>query len=348
MIISASYRTDIPAFYGDWFMHRLRAGFCQVINPCGGLIHRRSLLRQDVDGIVFWTKNIGPFLKYLPEIASRGFPFIVQHAINGYPRELERAIAPLERAMDSAARLAAVHGPRALVWRYDPIILSSLTPFSFHVDNFGRLAHALRGISDEVTISFLQAYQKTRRHLDEAAHRCGFLWHDPDLDEKRCLVQALVKIAHANDMQLSVCAQRDLLVPGAVQAHCIDARRLSSLAATPIRASMRGKRKGCGCFESRDIGAYDSCPHGCVYCYAVQNPAIARSRFRRHNPLSEFLFEPKDCRYLNETAVTRPRAAQQLELFSPREAPPDVVVEKLDNEGESHARHVADQENVPS
>lgn len=292
MIISASYRTDIPAFYGDWLMNRLRAGFCLVRNPYGGQISRVSLSPGDIDGLVLWTKNIGPFLRHLPTLAARGLPFIVQHSITGYPRELERATPPIDRVLDSAARLASAHGPRALVWRYDPILLSSLTPLSFHLDHFGRLCESLRGLCDEVTVSFLQVYAKSRRHLDTAATRHGFDWRDPPLQAKRDLIEALVPIAQSNGMRLSVCAQSELLVPGAIAARCVDAQRLSDIAGHTIRAKARGNRAGCGCAESRDIGTYDTCPHGCAYCYAVQNPDTARRRFQSHHPESEFLFDP--------------------------------------------------------
>ncbi len=292
MIISASYRTDIPAFYGDWLMNRLRAGFCLVRNPYGGQISRVSLSPGDIDGLVLWTKNIGPFLRHLPTLAARGLPFVVQHSITGYPRELERATPPIDRVLDSAARLASAHGPRALVWRYDPILLSSLTPLSFHLDHFGRLCESLRGLCDEVTVSFLQVYAKSRRHLDTAATRHGFDWRDPPLQAKRDLIEALVPIAQSNGMRLSVCAQSELLVPGAIAARCVDAQRLSDIAGHTIRAKARGNRAGCGCAESRDIGTYDTCPHGCAYCYAVQNPDTARRRFQSHHPESEFLFDP--------------------------------------------------------
>jgi len=300
MIISASYRTDIPAFYGDWLMNRLRAGFCRVQNPYSGQISHVGLGPGDIDGLVLWTKNIGPFLRHLPALAARGLPFVVQHSITGYPRELERATPPIDRVLDSAAHLVNAHGPRALVWRYDPILLSSLTPASFHLDNFGRLCESLRGLCDEVTVSFLQVYAKSRRHLDEAAARHGFDWRDPPLNDKRALLSSLAPIAQANGMKLSVCAQSELLVPGSIAARCVDARRLSDIAGHPLRAKARGNRAGCGCAESRDIGAYDTCPHGCAYCYAVQNPDTARRRFQSHNPESEFLFTPKTILHFNK------------------------------------------------
>src|SRR6266536_3370617 len=89
MIISASYKTDIPTFYGEWFMNRLKAGYCKMINPYSQQIYRVDLTPESVDGFVFWTKNVGPFLKHMLEVQRMGYPFIVQHTITGYPRELE-------------------------------------------------------------------------------------------------------------------------------------------------------------------------------------------------------------------------------------------------------------------
>src|SRR5690242_19877077 len=119
MIISASYRTDIPAFYGQWFINRLRAGYCMMTNPYNGKPIRVSLAPDAVDGFVFWTKNIGPFLRYLPEIRSSSYPFIVQHTINGYPRRLESRVTRPTRTVEHVKRLAGEYGPDVLVWRYD-------------------------------------------------------------------------------------------------------------------------------------------------------------------------------------------------------------------------------------
>src|SRR5579859_6302579 len=176
MIISASYKTDIPTFYGEWFMNRLRAGYCKMVNPYGRQIYTIGLLPanageiqldpkqkelydeleekkgkglEKVEGIVFWTKNIGPFLKHLPEVQGRGFPFIVQHTINGYPHELEARVINYQRTIEHMKYLADEYGPDRLVWRYDPIIFSSLTNFSWHQQNFARLAAALEGTTNE-------------------------------------------------------------------------------------------------------------------------------------------------------------------------------------------------------
>lgn len=292
MIISASYRTDIPAFYGRWFMNRLRAGYCLAINPYNRRTIRISLRRDDVDGFVFWTKNLLPFAGCLPEIRRMGFPFVIQYAINGYPRALERSVIDPERSVDLFRRTADQFGPRTCVWRYDTILITSLTPADFHLRRFEVLAEKLSGSTDEVIISFAQIYAKTRKNLTAAAREHGFTWIDP-ADEAKCrLAEQLVQIAGARGLRLSICAQKQYVVPGAYPAACVDARRLEQVAGVRIDAKRKGNRPDCGCFESRDIGEYDTCPHGCVYCYGVQNPQLARDRYRRHDPESEYLLAP--------------------------------------------------------
>jgi Domain of unknown function (DUF1848) len=291
MIISASYKTDIPAFYGEWFLNRLRAGYCKVVNPYNrNKAFRVSLRREDVDGFVFWTKNIGPFLDKLASVYSAGYPFIFQYSINCYPRKLECSVTDATRAIKQAMEIAKRYGSRTLVWRYDPVVFSSETPAESHLENFEWLAGRLEGCTDEVVISFAQIYQKTRRNMNWASREFGFEWTDPDDEQKRKLMRGLLAIALSHKIQLSLCSQPYLLEPGVQEAHCVDARRLSASSGTQIQARLKGARKECGCFESKDIGDYDTCPHGCVYCYAVQNQKLAQRRFREHNPESEFLF----------------------------------------------------------
>lgn len=292
MIISASYKTDIPTFYGDWFVNRLEAGYCKVVNAYNGRVSRVSLRREDVDGLVFWTKNLGPFLTYLPYVRDRGFPFIVQYTINGYPRALETNVTDSPRSIEHVRQVARTYGPRAVVWRYDTILFSSLTNTDYHLANFERLAQQLAGHVDEVVISFAHLYQKTLRNVNAAAREHAFDWWDPPADEKRALVSELVQRADAHRIRLTVCSQADYLVPGAGEARCVDAKRFEALIGQPLRAGVKGNRKGCGCYESRDIGEYDTCPHGCIYCYAVRNQAVAKERFRKHDSQSEFLFQP--------------------------------------------------------
>ncbi len=296
MIVSASYKTDIPAFYGAWFMNRLAAGFCRVVNPWGGQRHEVRLDPGAVDGFVFWTRNAAPFRGPLAELRRLGFPFVVQYTLTGYPRALESAVQGPATATETMRRLADDYGADAMAWRYDPILASSLTPPDFHLGNFERLARSLEGAVDEVVISFAHIYRKTRRNLMTAAKASGFDWHDPAAAEKRALTATLAEIARARGMALTVCAQNDYLEGLAKAARCVDAARLSRVAGRPISAPEKGNRPDCRCHESRDIGAYDSCPHGCVYCYAVASRRRALARFKGHDPGAEFLTPPPGSR----------------------------------------------------
>ncbi len=288
MIVSASYRTDIPAFYGKWFLNRLAGGFCRVASPYGGTPYEVSLRPGEVEGIVFWTRNLKPLLPHLPRVSARA-PFVVQFTVTAYPRSLDSAVIEPEAALAQLRELRRLWGPRAGIWRYDPILISSLTPTEAHRASFARLAGALRGLVDEVVVSFAQLYRKTERNLAAAARRAGFSWRDPDGEEKRALLADLAEIARDNAIELTLCTQPHLLAPGLKEARCIDAARLSDVAGRAIDAREKGNREGCRCAESRDIGAYDTCPHGCVYCYAVSSRAGALKRLKAHDAAASML-----------------------------------------------------------
>ncbi len=284
MIISASYRTDIPAFYGDWFLRRVAEGRCRTVNPYNGKPSDIPLTRDRVDGIVFWTRNAAPFLAGLEQLAAAGYPFVVHTTLTGYPRALERSVASVEASLETMRRIARRYGPRALVWRYDPVMATSLTPPAWHRETFASLARQLAGCTDEVVLSYVQVYAKTRVNSDRAAGRFGFTWQDPPAEEKRALLGDLAEIARDAGLTASLCAQPELMGPGLTEARCIDAARLSDIAGRPIAAETKGNRPGCRCARAHDVGAYDTCPHGCVYCYAVRRPELAKRRYRAHDP----------------------------------------------------------------
>jgi hypothetical protein len=291
VIISASYKTDIPTFYGEWLINRLDSGYCKVHNPYGGKPFTVSLQKSDVDGFVFWTKNLGPFMERLAQIHDRAFPFVVQYTINNYPRSLEANVVGANVTAGHMRTLAENYGVNAAVWRYDTIVFTSETPFEFHVENFKGLAEQLRGTTNEVVISFVQMYRKTEKNLNLASERFGFTWADPSAEEKRRLVRELFRLSRQNGMKLTICSQPELADGGAGAARCVDAERLSRMFGKSIQAKLKANRVGCGCYASRDIGEYDTCPHGCVYCYAVRNRELAQRRLKAHDPMGEFLFE---------------------------------------------------------
>ncbi|MBI5282765.1 MAG: DUF1848 domain-containing protein [Candidatus Solibacter usitatus] len=284
MIISASYRTDIPAFYSQWFFNRLRAGWCRVRNPYSGKPARVDLRPESVTGFVFWTRNFAPVLARAAELHACGRPYVVQFTITGYPRTLETAVIPPAAAVDQIRRLSVEVHPLCPVWRYDPIVFSSETTPDFHRRNFASLAAALEGASTEVVVSFAQIYAKSRRNLDAAAARHGLQWHDPDDSVKIALADELAQTAASRGMKLTICTQPRYLSPASAEARCVDARRLSAIAGLPLAVPLKGNRPGCACHESRDIGEYDTCPHGCAYCYAVRNRPLALRRYKAHDP----------------------------------------------------------------
>ncbi len=302
MIVSASYRTDIPAFYADWFRRRLAAGQARVKNPYGGPDTLVPLRPPDCSGFVFWTRNLEPFWPALDEVQALGLPFVVQFTLTAYPRALEPAVIPEDRAVAQLRRLSRTFGGRTGVWRYDPVFATDLTPPDWHRATFARLCGRLAGPAnkavDEVVLSFAQVYAKTKRNTDAAAARHGFAWHDPPDAEKAALLGDLAEIARPRGLTPSLCSQPQLLGAGGPfggpeEARCIDVRRLSDVASAwglpPVAARTKGNRPGCLCAASRDIGAYDTCPHGCTYCYAVRRSALAKAYRRRHDPRVERL-----------------------------------------------------------
>ena len=289
MIISASYRTDIPAYYRDWFLNRLAAGYAEVRNPYSGKATRISLAADDVSGFVFWTRNPAPFTDGFEAVAKRGVPFIIQMTITGYPRALEPGVLDTNAAIAAFRDLAKTWGSRAAVWRYDPVLISDLTNTDWHLQNFRNLAAALERATDEVVLSHTHIYRKTARNLDKSAEAMRFSWQDPTDEAKRTLLTNLAEIAGAHGMAPSICAQPDLLSDSLAPARCIDAKRLSDVAGTAIKSRQRGQRPGCLCAEARDIGRYDTCAQGCTYCYANQSRGAASRNVQAHDQAAEAL-----------------------------------------------------------
>ena len=306
MIISASRRTDIPAFYGEWLMNRLDAGYCEVANPFNpAQVSRVSLSPEDVDAIVFWTRYPTTLLNRLGEIRERGFPVAFLYTIVDYPQELETAGPPLEKRIEAFRSIVDVNGPRTAVWRYDPIILSNLTPAAFHRERFAHIADALSGYVDRVIISLLQPYRSVVRALSRVpglrltAHSTPGTTPGtepttpapaaaPAGTELHRLLHDLAADAAQRGLTVQSCADPRLAaIPGVEPGACISEELIQAAGATPQlrpRSRAANQRTHCRCLESRDIGAYETCPFGCRYCYATHGAAKARENARRHDP----------------------------------------------------------------
>jgi len=286
-IISASRRTDIPAFYMAWFMNRIRAGVVRYPNPFGGQIQQVSLRSEDVHSIVFWSKECGPLLPQVDELLERGYHFCVQYTINGGPRALEPHVPFWERSVEIFHRLAARTSPRHVLWRFDPMVLTGEWGPDFYLHSFREIGKRLAGATDRCTFSFATYYGKAKRQLT----RAGIRYHHPDPEAGRVLLDGLAESASEFGMSLFGCCQEGWVHGRIHRARCIDGERLAELFPDrPIVSEQRPTRPGCGCAASRDIGMYDTCPFGCLYCYANQGREVALKRFRAHDPAGDTLF----------------------------------------------------------
>lgn len=229
----------------------------------------------------------GPATPVVPQIVSASYRTDIPcfHAV-WFAARLKAGFCQVQNPYGGGSRRV---GRRALVWRYDPIVLGTLTPPAWHVRTFKDLACALEGAVDEVVVSFVQSYRKTVRNMNAAGRAHGFGWREAQPDERASLAATLQGIAATHAIRLSVCGADDALNHHD-QARCIDARRLSDIAGRAIPAGARSHRKGCEGAQSVDIGAYDTCTQGCAYCYAVSSRARAKARLARLDPAAPALW----------------------------------------------------------
>jgi DNA repair photolyase len=299
-IISASRRSDIPAFYSRWFLRRVEEGFSEWVNPFGGQVGRVSLRPEDCLAIVCWTRNPSPLLPALAELRRAGHFFYFHFTITRYPRELESHAPPLETAVRVFRKLAETLGPEAVIWRYDPIVLSSLTPAEFHLARFEALARELRGATRRAYVSFVVNYGKTKKNFAALTKELGIAFHDPELAEKKELALRLRDIAARHEMKLHACCNDEIVGDGIEKGHCVDLEIVKRIRPDGESISedlkRRPTREQCGCTESVDIGAYDTCIFGCRYCYATRNREAALARFREHDPGDTLLWRPPHLR----------------------------------------------------
>lgn len=288
-IISASRRTDIPAFFPEWFMERVREGFFQRINPFNyRQVKQVSLKPDDVEAIVFWTKNPAPLFRFLPELDQSGIRYYFQFTLNPYDRLLEPHLPPLAERIETFHALAEMVGARRVIWRYDPIILSSVTPISYHQKQFAGIAAKLSGATELVIFSFLDFYRKTSKRVKtiERIHGINFfdIRGEEYNTERRQLLADLRRSAAASGISIRSCAEaEDLEETGIEHGRCIDGNLLQELFGSSGKFKKdKYQRKECGCVESIDMGIYNTCPHHCAYCYANAGPQTIAANLKKH------------------------------------------------------------------
>lgn len=293
-IISASRRTDIPAFYSEWFINRIREGWCLVPNPLNyNQLMFLSLKPENVVAFVFWSKNPDPMIKYLSEIDARGYRYYFQFTLNDYPGILEPGIPHIDERIQTFRILSERISPQRVIWRYDPIIISSHTPPEYHIEKFHKISSALESYTNRVMVSFVDYYNKTNRNLSPL-EETGIQFDKEVVNSQIAfeLLKELHEIASSKGIEVFTCAEdRDFSATGVTPGSCIDGDLLYKLwSLKGNNKKDKTQRKACLCVSSKDIGINDTCQHGCPYCYSTRNINLAQNRYALHNPLSPVIW----------------------------------------------------------
>jgi Domain of unknown function (DUF1848) len=285
-IISVSRRTDIPAFYGDWFMNRLNEGFVEYVNPYSGAKYAVSLLPEHVVCFVFWSKNFEPFMDHLKTI-GRSYNSYFQFTINALPKIFESNVVETSIAVETLKEISRTFSPVHVSWRYDPIVITEFTDADFHLRNFESLASQLEGFVERCYFSFPTFYGKVKRNFTIFEKENGFPILDRDEHFKLALAGRVAEIAHRHGIGMHSCCGDYLTGEKIKKAHCVDGDLIGRLFFNGRYGyKVKPSRPECGCAESIDIGAYDTCPNGCIYCYANLNQQKARAAHAEHDPNS--------------------------------------------------------------
>ncbi len=286
MIISATRRTDIPSFYGEWFINRLKEGYVLIQNPYNNSRYSKAYLTpSDVDIIVFWTKNPIPFLKYLPEIDSMGYTYYFEFTLTPYGKDTERNLPQKEVLLDAFVSLAQKLGSHRMVWRYDPIIIDNVHTIDYHAERFSYMASRLKHSTKRCVISFVDSYKNVMSRMGKNP---AYLLTEQNIHK---IAKIFSDIAAKNGLEIYTCSEKIGLDNfGIKHGACIDKNIIEQVLGCSITGIKdKNQRPECLCIQSIDIGTYNCCANGCNYCYALQSEKTALSNMSKHIPSSPVL-----------------------------------------------------------
>lgn len=282
MILNTGSRTDIPAFYSEWFYNRIRDGYVLVRNPYYPSQITKYLLKPEViDLMVFCTKNPLPMLDKISLLSAFDTFWFV--TITPYGEEIEPLVPPKEQVMDSFCRLSDLVGNRRMSWRYDPVFITEKYSPEYHIRQFDRMAKRLFGYTNQCVVSFIDLYEKTKRNFSgvRAVTR----------QEQEQLIAAFSEIAKKNDLQIHLCCEDAGLVRENVDADgCMSKAVFEKVLGCKLAVpKKKTARKECNCLLGADIGAYNTCLHGCLYCYANYDTEAVAGNLKLHDTASPLL-----------------------------------------------------------
>ena len=329
MIISASRRTDIPAFYSEWFINRIRAGYCTVPNPFNTKqVSWIDLSPDQIDVIVFWTRNPRPLFPYLKELDRLGYRFYFQYTVMANPTAIDPKSPPTETAIKASRDLSELVGAKRLIWRYDPIVFTPLTPPTYHQEAYAKIAQNLIGCTNRSVISLVDIYSKAKKRIGDMAKKGATIQVPATVDPEafNTMLFKIVGLARENGMKISSCAEDiDLTGFGIQPGKCVDDQYIQELFGIDvIHKKDPSQRDACGCVVSKDIGMYDSCLFGCQYCYATSSFERARKNHADHNPQSPSLIGWYESEKSPVTRTTQQKPTKQLQLWGDQGKNKDV------------------------
>jgi hypothetical protein len=302
MILSASRRTDIPAFYTDWFLNRIKERYVLSRNPINPRqVSKIDLSPELIDCIVFWTKNPAPLIVRLKELEAYHYYF--QFTLNAYEADVEPGLASKHVSLvNTFMHLSERIGKDRVIWRYDPMLLTDRYTVSYHIQHFTALAKKLKDATQRCVISFIDFPKRKYSTMSALGYRA------PDFNEMHTIARAFSGIASENGITLETCAEAiDLSTYGISHGKCIDDALISRISGKPLHLKKdANQRAACSCVPSVDIGLNNTCMHGCKYCYAsFNNEALLQNR--EHYDA----FSPILCSKITEDDVIRERKDTQ-------------------------------------
>lgn len=280
MILFASGRTDIPAFYSNWFINRVKAGFVDVRNPFNQKLVSRIYF-SDVDLIMFCSKNPLPMINKLDTL---NVPVLFHVTITPYSKDVEPNIPDKRLIIEGVKKLSLVLGIDNVVVRYDPIFLSDKYNVDYHIKAFDKLCKNLNGYVNKIIVSFMDEYKNVRSNKNILKYRAF------TREDYKKIGEAFSKSAHDNGMSVQTCFEdEDLTAYGFVKGECLSHELAYILTGKKFKSSNVRKEKKCECVQMVDIGDYNSCMHMCKYCYANYDEKAVSSNFERHDDNSSLL-----------------------------------------------------------
>jgi hypothetical protein len=286
MIVSVSRRTDIPAFYSDWFMDKIEKGYVEVINPFNRKqVSKIELTPKTVDCFVFWSKNPEPMLSKLDALDQKGFQYYFQFTVTSYQSDIETGVKNKNDIIRTFINLSKKIGKEKVVWRYDPILINNRYTKEYHYKWFEALCKRLSNYTNKCVISFLDMYTKTKRNTKDLK------LIDISNEDMRDIAKNLSSIGSKYNIIIETCCEAiDLSLCNIQKGKCIDDKIIQQIIGTPLNVKKdETQREVCGCVKSVDIGQYNTCKHFCAYCYANYNRSLVIDNCKIHDVHSPLL-----------------------------------------------------------